>query len=351
MTGHCSGISPPRQGPNLEVVAPAEWDALLARLGALDAHSCAAYQEASALLEPPGTEPAFLHFRDKEGELVLPLLLRPLPDAAGRDATSAYGYGGPAALGRPDLAAFGRALDAWARENAVVTTFLRLNPLLENGRLVPPSAELIDAGSTVVWDISSGRDLVAAMHYDPRKASRKADRAGVEMTVVERPRRLAEFQELYEETMRRQHADRFYFFPPAYWDALLADDAALRPVLVEARLDGRLVAAMLNLVSEPFLYTHLSGGDDRSRSIGASARCYRTSAEWGQAHGLTAFHLGGGLGGSTTSALYDYKRRFDPGSPPRPFQVAKLVHDQDRFRELAGTDSTAGFFPPWRQTQ
>ena len=80
-------------------------------------------------------------------------------------------------------------------------------------------------------------------------------------------------------------------------------------------------------------------------------RCYLAAAEWGQAHGLTCFHLGGGVGGNTTSPLYAFKQRFDPGSQPRRFQVAKLVHNRDRYRQLAGTDAIDGFFPPWRRHQ
>jgi serine/alanine adding enzyme len=63
---------------------------------------------------------------------------------------------------------------------------------------------------------------------------------------------------------------------------------------------------------------------------------------------MTVFHLGGGLGGSR-SPLFDFKLRFDPGTRPLPFSVAKLVHDPVRYRELTGGDSTEGFFPPWRR--
>ena len=56
--------------------------------------------------------------------------------------------------------------------------------------------------------------------------------------------------------------------------------------------------------------------------------------------------MGGGWGASTSSPLFAFKQRFDPDSQPLRFQVAKLVHDGDRYRQLAGTDATDGFFPP-----
>ncbi len=331
----------------LRVVEPADWDPLVTRLGGADAYLCAAYHAASALLEPAGTRPVLLHHRSDRGELALPLLLRPL-EAGGWDATSAYGYGGPVASGEPDIPAFGAALDAWAVENAVVTTFLRLHPLLDNAHLVPAASGTIDAGSTVAWDVSPGRDLVRGMHRNHKKAVRKAAREGLATTVVARPPDLDGLQALYVTTMERQQADPFFFFPDAYWTALLAPNEVMTPVLVEGRREDRLIASLLCLAAGPWLHAHLAGWEDEARSIGASNRCYFAAAEWGQQQGLTGFHLGGGVGGDAHSSLYEFKRRFDPAAPPRTFRIAKLVHDPARYRELTGSGSTAGFFPPWR---
>lgn len=333
----------------LSEVPPEDWDRLMARLDALETYTCAAYSRASALLEPEGTRPQLLHFRDGTGELALPLLLRPIP-GGGWDATSAYGYGGPVARGHTDPAVLGTALDRWARRNGVVTTFLRLNPLLGNGRRVPPTAELIDAGNTVLWDVSRGRDLRAALHTDHRRNIRKAEAAGLVTTVVRRPASLEQFRALYETTMSRLGAEPFFHFPAAYFDALLIPDDVLVPVLVEAWLDGRMVAGLLCPETRQGLHAHLSAGDETARSVGASSRCYLAAGEWAQAQGLGWVHLGGGQGGDTSSTLYRFKRSIDRFGEPRVFQIAKIVHDRDRYRELSGSDSTAGFFPPWRRS-
>ncbi|MGK5110428.1 GNAT family N-acetyltransferase [Geodermatophilus sp. CPCC 205506] len=342
------GPVPAVSAAGVRVVPEADWDELVRRLGGLDSYTRLAHHRVSALLEPAGTRPVLLHQVHPDGEVALPLLLRPLPEGGGWDATSAYGYGGPVATSPQAAAAFGAALDAWARENEVVTTFLRLHPLLGNASLVPRGGDLEQRGCTVSWDVRPGRDLLSAMHPHHRRAVRKADRAGLEV-VVRRPSRLDEFRALYDVTMRRQRAEAYYFFPDAYWEALLTDAERLGVVLVEGRLDGKLVAALLCCSEGAWLHYHLGASADAARAIGASNRCFLAAAEWAQARGTTRFHLGGGVGGDSASSLFVFKHRFDPSTPALPFHVAKLVHDPDRYRELAGTGSTSGFFPPWRR--
>jgi serine/alanine adding enzyme len=335
---------------DVRVVPASEWDSLAADLAGGDTYTLAAYHEVSALLEPPGTRPVFLHVHSADGDIALPLLLRPLPDGHGWDATTPYGYGGPLSRNARDAGAFGRALDAWARRNGVVSTFLRLHPILDNARLVPRTAELVELGSTAAWDVSPGRDLMSHMHAHHRRSARRAAQAGLQVTVIPDPHSLEGFRKLYEATMRRQEAAPFFFFPDSYWAALLAHSASLEPVLVEGRLDGELVASLLCFSKRPWLHYHLGGSHDIARRIGASTGCFLAAAEWAQSQGMTGFHLGGGVGGSSESSLFVFKDRFDPTGARPPFRIAKLVHDRDRYLDLAGTASTSGFFPPWRRT-
>jgi serine/alanine adding enzyme len=335
---------------DVRVVPASEWDRLVAARGGGDTYTLAAYHEASALLEPPGTRPVLLDVRSGDGDIALPLLLRPLPDGRGWDATTPYGYGGPLSTTTPDVTAFGRALDTWGVENGVVATFLRLHPVLDTARLVPPTAEVIPLGTTVAWDVSPGRDLLGHMHPKHRRSARRADEAGLEVTVVPTPNSLDGFRKLYEATMSRKEADSFFFFPDAYWESLLTRRASLEPVLVEGRFDGELVTSLLCFAKRPWLHYHLGGSNEIALKIGAYNRCLLAAAEWAQSQGMTGFHLGGGVGGSSQSSLFAFKHRFDPSGPRLPFCVAKLVHDPDRYVELAGSPSTDGFFPPWRRT-
>jgi serine/alanine adding enzyme len=314
-------------------VAAGEWNALLARLGLDDVYLRREYVESACLLEPGAA--TFLH---ADG-VVFACILR---EFGGRhDVTTPYGYGGPAAAEPAQARAFYDAYEEWCRERGVVSTFVRFHPLYGNQRYARIEVEL--RGETIAWRLQAG-DLFERLHAHHRRVIRKAERAGLEVTVDEQPD-LAQFAALYRQTMARLDADSFYLFTPAYWDSL----AALPCVLVNARRDGELAASVLCFAAEPWLHYHLGASSDEGRALGASNLVLLEAARWGRSRGYELLHLGGGVGGRTDS-LFEFKRRFDPGGE-REFALGKAVHDEEAYRELAGDEAAPdGFFPAYRDT-
>jgi len=173
---------------------PADWDAL-----ELDAYYRRPYVEASALLDKG--RPFLL---EHDGALFAGIE-RDEP----RDVVTPYGYGGPTADG------FWDAYEEWARERGVVTTFVRFHPLYGNQRGAPIHVD--ELAPTVAWRLEPDRDLLAGLHFKHRNKVTKAENAGA---TVRQHEGLGEFVPLYEDTMRRVHADDFYFFERAYWERL-----------------------------------------------------------------------------------------------------------------------------------
>lgn len=331
-----------------------KWDALVARLGADDAYLRYGWHAASAHLEQGEARPVLLHAKIEPSgnEVALGLLVRPLPQAEqGFDATSCYGYGGPIASSSFDSDVFAQLLDRWAHQSGVVATFLRMHPVLKNHIFAPANAQVTKLGSTVLWDTSSGRDLMAEMHSHHRRAVRKSERAGITCRVTVDPADLSGFRAMYDHTMRRQQAEPFYFFRDDYWESLLVEGGGGNIVTIEALLDSEPIAALLCVAHGEYLHYHLGASLDAARSVGASNACFLAGAQWAQEQGMSGFHLGGGVGGGSDSPLFTFKHRYDPTSEPRAFHIAKIVHDIDRYRELTGSESTEGFFPPWRERE
>jgi serine/alanine adding enzyme len=316
-------------------VEPAEWDALLARLGVEDVYLRREYVESACTIEP-GT-PTFL----SEGDAVFPCILRQFRGAF--DVTTPYGYGGPVAMAE-DAQAFYGAYQEWCRERGVVSTFVRFHPLYANQRYARIAVEPL--GSTVAWRLQAG-DLFARMHSHHRRVVRKAQRAELEVGVEESPP-LEEFAALYERTMARLDADAFYLFTPEYWASL----GALPLLLVSARREGELLASVLCFTAKPWLHYHLGASSDEGRRIGASHLVLYEAADWARGQGYELFHLGGGVGGRADS-LHEFKSRFEPGAE-REFAIGRAIHDETAYHEL--TEETGGsaafgdFFPAYRDT-
>jgi serine/alanine adding enzyme len=331
----------------VQSIRPEAWDRVLDEAGLNDVYARHGYLAASCILEP-GT-PTLLVFEDAGSRVVFPLILRdvPGPDAL-RDVTTPYGYGGPLASGpAPPWEAFHEAYDRWCRRKRVVSTFIRFHPLYANHVGAQP-AELDALSGVVGWRVADDRDVFAGMHPHHRRLVRKARAAGVRTSIIERPRSLAGFERLYEATMRRLGASRFYFFSRDYWDAL-GRDLRQELVLVQSTLGGEVVAAVLCLASVPWLHYYLGASDDRGRKVGASHLALFDAAQWAQARGYTVVNLGGGLGGGA-DALLTFKARFDPGGVLPAF-VGKQINDLAAYRRLSGAQAGDGFFPAYRASE
>jgi serine/alanine adding enzyme len=329
-------------------VDPEEWDGLLDRLGLGDVYLRRAYLESAELLGQG--RPVYLHLGDPSGDVTFPCLVREAPAGYG-DVGTPMGYGGPVGNGaEPPVAAFFEAYDDWCGENRVVATFARFHPVLGNQRFAEGTWHLERIGHSIGWRLEgqTREELVGGMDPHHRRVLRKAERAGMEVTVAERPSDLADFVSLYEETMRRRNASSFYFFRKAYWQHLVG---SLGTALVRAdvRADGELVASIVCLASQPLLHYHLGASSERGQELGANHLLFAETASWAAGEGFSRFHLGGGVGGFEDS-LYEFKRRFDPGGALPAF-LGKAVHDLDAYRALSGDDEIdyAGYFPAYRR--
>ena len=237
------------------------------------------------------------------------------------DAITPYGYGGP--VGR-DVPGFWRAYDEWCREQGVVTTFVRFHPLYANAREAPIHVEAL--APTIAWRLD-GDDLAAGMHLNHRRAVRKAQKAGVSVSAGAGVR---DFVPLYEETMRRAGASAFYFFAPAYWEALARTDL----VRFEARLGDDVVASALASRRRRGCTTTSARAPTRGARSGAMHLLFLETATWARERGYERLHLGGGVGGREDS-LHEFKRRFDPGGLVEA-AVGKVVHDEAAYARLSG---------------
>ncbi|MET0415443.1 MAG: GNAT family N-acetyltransferase [Actinoplanes sp.] len=299
-----------------------------------------------------GARPVAFRYAEAGRVLLIPLLLRDIPDTDLLDAISPYGYPGPVTdTGPDDLGFFSRGVRAMAEllcTRRVITAFVRLHPLLEF-----PSAALSDAGTvvhhgeTVAIDLRlSPEQIWSQTHRSHRNQINKAKRAGVSI-VFDDWTRLDEWIATYHATMRRVGATDFYFFSPAHFHRLRAALDGTAHLAVAVNGDNEVLGGNLFFEYGGLMHTHLQSTRDGEIRY-ADKLLYHEVRMWGRDRGNEVYHLGGGVGGQADS-LFRYKAAFAAGR--RQFHTWRVVTDPRSFEKLSGTptpETLEGRFPPYR---
>lgn len=350
-----------------------EWKTLLDRCAPFDFYHLPEYH---ALAEEEGEGQARLfHFAADGCTVVLPLLLRSLhslvpsaevPSApqgqdGWRDATSVYGYPGPVCsdpnISEALLCRFHAALTRCLRELGVVSVFSRLHPLLPQRMLLAGLGECVPLNQTVSVDLTLTPEAQLAQY---RKSHRtrinKMRRAGMTCVRDVDGRYLAEFIDIYHETMRRVGAHERYFFAPSYF-CRLWQTLGSHLHLFAGLVHGRPVCAGLFLECHGILQYHLGGTVNAALQLSPMTYLLNEVSQWATQQGLRVFHLGGGTTAQPDDSLLHYKWGFSDRRHcfsiwrwvllPEIYEAlctAKARLDQDK--QLRPT--SAGFFPAYR---
>jgi hypothetical protein len=294
---------------------------------------------------------------DDGGEVLLPLLLRPLPDDPGvraaadgwTDAISPYGYGGPFVAGDPHLASFFAALLGWMRDEQVLTGFVRTSLGVD----LPPDAvedgfEAVHLTDNVVVSLAGGPED-RWKHYDRkvRKNVNKARRHDLHVEVRDEFGDVADFLSVYHGTMDRRGADGRYWFGAGYFEGIRDHMGGSYWVADTLDPDGRLLSTELVLTSDTRCYSFLGGTDADAFSMAPNDLLKHEVIEHAAERGLTGYVLGGGY--QPEDGIFRYKRAFDPDGVV-PFRGVRLTSSPEVYQRLRDlrADVDRRFFPAYR---
>lgn len=337
------------------------WRAVLDRLPH-DVYHTPAYCALTARSEQG--EPIAFHYAESGRELLLPLLVRNLPDALDapsdwRDATSPYGYPGPLVSSAADTAFIARAIEAFrqsARERRIVSCFVRLHPLLSPpiDALDDSDVELLEHGPVVYLDLTlSEEDQQRQMRSNHRRYIRRLASDGY-LPAFDEWSFYGDFQAMYRQTMERVGAKEFYFFPETYFDDArreLADSIHLAMILAP---DGRPACGGIFFETAGLIQYHLGATAEEHLAVGPSKLLFDAVRRWGRERNDRQLMLGGGLGAARDS-LFHFKAGFS--NLDAPFRSLRIIADREqydaldrhctlRFPEIV---RNATFFPSYRQ--
>ncbi|MEL7447573.1 MAG: GNAT family N-acetyltransferase [Pseudomonadota bacterium] len=301
-------------------------------------------------------QPVLLVSSQPDNTLVMPLLLRDL-DGGQKDATSVYGYAGPVAqrvASDEAVAAFFSDVEHWCRQQEVIAVFSRLHPLFNPRQVRPPAGITQHAGTTIAIDLTQTEEAqVRGIRNNHRRGIRKLERNGARC--VNDSAYLDAFVGIYEETMARLDASRYYFFSREYYASLLSATDFETRVYTVLDADGQAMCSGLFVVTPTVVQYHLGGTAGQFFKHAPAKLMMEQVRRDGAREGRRYFHLGGGLGGREDS-LFAFKRGFS--DLELDFSLLKWVIDDSAYeervarcrRESGDAPFNEDFFPAYRQT-
>lgn len=275
------------------------------------------------------------------------------------DLTSPYGYGGwlfEGELTDEELLSFNKEYRSYMLVHHYVCNFVRYNPELHNAEIMRPLGCVADLGKTVSIDLSTKDAIWNNIISQGRNKIRKAIKNGVTIKHSKPNRELMKiFKEIYDMTMKRDHAIEYYFFEDTFYQSLL-DNLINYTELFYALKDDKVVAVSIMLYTNGRMHYHLSGTLSEYRNLASTNLLLYEAALWGNSMGLKSFHLGGGLG-SGNDNLYKFKSSFNKQGDNQ-FSIGKEIFNNEMYDQLvswredqdAQFDKSSSFFPVYRQS-
>ena len=331
-----------------------EWDAIVRSFKAYDTYWLSGYVKAF-WLHGDG-DPVLFYYEDKGTRGINVVMKRDIakvPRFAGRlpegryfDFSTPYGYGGWLIEGNDTEALFS-AYQARVCKYGIVSEFVRFHPLVRNHIPCSPFYDVVQLGEVVHMDLASPETVFANMTSQNRNKIRKAAKNGVRVFNGRFPAIFETFRDIYNATMDKDSADRYYYVSPEFYASIL-DDLPHNAQIFYAQKDGTVIAAAIMLCANGRMNYHLSGSLGEYVHLAPTNLILAEAALWGCENGCKTLYLGGGVG-SEEDSLFVFKRGFNRGELCR-FHIGKKVFNPQKYEELVALSGQSGasYFPAYR---
>jgi hypothetical protein len=245
------------------------------------------------------------------------------------DIQTCYGYGG-ALCNTTDadfLIRFERDFINYCKENNVVCEFIRFHPLLQNHKIFKEDIDVLLNRETVYLDLEQDTQTIweSEISSKNRNMIRKAQKNNLS---IESHTDLDIFKAIYQETMNKLSADKFYYFSNEYYKELKKVDL----LMISIKKEDEVLAAALFMGYEDYFHYHLSGSKEGFLNLAPNNLLLWSAAKLAKEMGYKKFHFGGGTSSSEQDSLFKFKKSFSNGRGY--FYIGKRIHNQEIYSHL-----------------
>lgn len=272
------------------------------------------------------------------------------------DLVTPYGYGGPRIVkGRSEdkeelVTAFEQNFGEYCLENGIVSEFVRFHPVIRNHLDFLNLYSLSFKRYTIQTRLADVADpILTEYSASSRRDIRHGLKAGVEYRVIDHPKDLKNFKELYYSTMQRNAAEIIYYFDDAYFQRCI-DKLGDYLVVVEVSFEDKVIGMSLNFVYGDYIHVHLTGTLQEFHQFAPAYILQYALALWGKEHGKKLIHHGGGRTGQMDDKLYLFKKKFGRNED-LAYYIGQKIWNQSAYERLCQAHNNSNdtdSFPAYR---
>ena len=294
--------------------------------------------------------------KDGTIKVLYPFILKEIPDELTKNLTdktlydieSPYGYGGPMIFTEEGYLynderdpsneyalTFCQEFIKWANKNNIIAEFVRFNPITMNHNLFVSHYSIELNRKTVCINTLPDFNQILNNGASARKRNYyKAVNNGIEIVwcPLQDEDAMFCFRDLYDATMDRLDADKYYYFSDAYFKTL-AESKDMGLIGIALYNQEIPIASSLFLFDELSAHYHLGGSDEEYKDLQGSAFLLWEGAKVAHEMGLECLHIGGGLSLKHEDRLFAFKKGFS--SNIKEFYVGKRIINHSLYNAIS----------------
>ena len=314
-----------------------KWDRVVEAACFSDVFHTVGYTKVFA--EYDGAAPELLVYKEPPYFIALPLLIRRIPTRRDLfDATSVYGYAGPIASHPVEeippevICGFQDVLHRALADRGIVSLFCRLHPLMKQARLIAGlGTGAVTVGETISIDLTLPPEVQwRCFRRNHRQDLKRMEALGVRCEIDRSWAHVAHFIDMYQQSMVRLGADRWYNFNEALFYGI-KKHAGEHFHLFNCHYGGDICCGVMVSLYGEVAHCFLSASASKHDRLPAMKLAFDVARKWAQLKGARCLFLGGGVHAKHDS-LFHFKAGFS--DKRHGFSVWRWVILQKEYADL-----------------
>jgi len=328
-----------------------EWKSALEKIGNYDFYHTYDYHKVS---KQENENAILIKYQEGEKEILLPLIIRKIPNTPFSDATSVYGYSGPIQKNIDETFSndnFIEHLNKYFKQEKIVSVFSRLNPFIKNQALILNGlGDINTLGNVVNIDLTKNIIEQKTLFSKTTKRYLNKCRKLCDFKISNEADDINTFIDLYYENMDRVNADKKYYFSKQYFfDFINSTDYKTEVLFAIDKDSNQIISAAMMVKTNDVIQYHISGTKNDFLKLSPIRLLIDEMRLRGTTEGYKYFNLGGGLG-NNEDELFRFKSSFSKDF--KPFKVWKHIAMPDAYSSLVKEkecfNGCPDFFPLYR---